>query len=153
VSEPETVAIATKCLQAWSSGDFETARSLVRDDVTFVGPLGSAGGIDAYMGRLIDLAQQVTSAEPKKVLVDGDDVCIIYDLFTNSAGVVPTSDWYHVKDGMIDSVHAYFDARPLASAGDDHGHTSGRVPRTGRTSPTGLPALVSAEMELAHTSM
>ena len=113
MSEPETFAVATKCLEAWSSGDFATARTLLRDDVTFVGPLGSGGGVESYMNRLVDLSRQVTSAEPKKVLVDGDDACIIYDLVTDAGAPCLTSDWYHVQDGKITSVRAYFDTRAL----------------------------------------
>jgi ketosteroid isomerase-like protein len=145
----QAVAVATTCLEAWSSGDFATARSLLRDDVTFVGPLGTAGGVEAYMSGLVELAQNVTRAEPRKVLADGADVCIMYDLVTNSAGAVPTSDWYHVEDGKIDSVHAYFDARSLSEAPDSgsaawHGDGAGRI-----ALPLRLPVLFSAEMEIA----
>lgn len=101
MSEPETFEVATKCLEAWSSGDFATARTLLREDVTFVGPLGPDGGAESYMNRLVDLSHHVTSAEPIKVLVDGDDACIFYDLVTDAAVSVPTSDWYHVQDRKI----------------------------------------------------
>jgi hypothetical protein len=86
VSEPETFEVATKCLEAWSSGDYATARTLLRDDVTFVGPLGSGGGVESYMNSLVDLSRHVASAEPIKVVVDGDDACIIYDLVTDAGG-------------------------------------------------------------------
>lgn len=86
MSEPETFEVATKCLEAWSSGDFATARTLLRDDVTFVGPLGSGGGVESYMNSLVDLSRHVASAEPIKVVVDGDDACIIYDLVTDAGG-------------------------------------------------------------------
>jgi ketosteroid isomerase-like protein len=155
VSEPETFEIATKCLEAWSSGDFATARTLLRDDVTFVGPLGSGGGVESYMNRLVDLSRHVTSAEPIKVLVDGDDACIIYDLVTDSAGSVPTSDWYHVQDGKISSVRAYFDSRALTAGSGTQDHRPGvtaGAPGLRGILPTILPALVSAEMELAESS-
>lgn len=154
--EPETFEVATKGLEAWSSGDFATARTLLRDDVTFVGPLGSGGGVESYMNRLMDLSHHVTSAEPIKVLVDGDDACIIYDLVTDSAGSVPTSDWYHVQDGKISSVRAYFDTRGLTAGSGNHDHQSAvntGAPALRGIPPTILPALVSAEMELAESSI
>jgi ketosteroid isomerase-like protein len=155
VSEPETFEVATKCLEAWSSGDFATARTLLRDDVTFVGPLGPDGGAESYMNRLVDLSHHVTSAEPIKVLVDGDDACIFYDLVTDAAVSVPTSDWYHVQDGKISSVRAYFDTRALTAGSDTHDHQSAAqfgAPAGRRILPSILPALVSAEMELAESS-
>ena len=155
MSEPETFEVATKCLEAWSSGDFATARTLLRDDVTFVGPLGSGGGVESYMNSLVDLSHHVASAEPIKVVVDGDDACIIYDLVTDAGGSVPTSDWYHVQDGKISSVRAYFDTRALTAGSDTHDHQSAAqfgAPAGRRILPSILPALVSAEMELAESS-
>jgi ketosteroid isomerase-like protein len=155
VSEPETFEVATKCLEAWSSGDFATARTLLRDDVTFVGPLGSGGGVESYMNRLVDLSRHVTSAEPIKVLVDGDDACIFYDLVTDAAVSVPTSDWYHVQDGKISSVRAYFDASALTAGSGTHDPQSAAplgAPAGRRILSSILPALVSAERELAESS-
>ena len=39
----EPKAIASRCLAAWSSGDLDTTRSLLHDDVVFTGPLGATG--------------------------------------------------------------------------------------------------------------
>jgi hypothetical protein len=115
VSRTDAEFIATDCLHAWTAGDFATARSLLQEDVSFVGPLGSADGIDAYMSALQDLAKFVRGADQKKVIVEGDDVCVIYDLVVVSAPPVPTAVWYHLRDGKIDSVRAFFDARSFPS--------------------------------------
>lgn len=155
MSEPETFEVATKCLEAWSSGDFATVRTLLRDDVTFVGPLGSGGGVESYMNSLVDLSHHVASAEPIQVVVDGDDACIIYDLVTDAGGSVPTSDWYHVQDGKITSVRAYFDTCALNASDGTHDQQSSAqsgAPASGRFLPSILPALVSAEMELAEST-
>jgi ketosteroid isomerase-like protein len=154
VSTSDTAAIATTCLEAWSTGDLATVRSLLREDITLDSPLGSAGGVEASINRMADWAQQVSGTERRKIFVDGDDVCIMYDLITVTAGTVPTSDWYHIENGKIDSVRAHFDSRRL---GADHpGPTSEcpGVPQPVAGRPYGaprLPALISAEMELAAT--
>lgn len=113
-----TAVIATKSLQAWTTGDFAKTRALCHDDVTFVGPLGTADGVEDYMNGVRGLSKIVKTAEPQKILVDGEDVCIIYDLVTDTpAGTVPTVGWYHVEDGKISSVRAFFDPRPLTDSG------------------------------------
>jgi ketosteroid isomerase-like protein len=113
-----TAVIATKSLQAWTTGDFAKTRALCHDDVTFVGPLGTADGVEDYMNGVRGLSKIVKAAEPRKVLADGDDVCIIYDLVTDTpAGTVPTVAWYHVEDGKIASVRAFFDPRSLTDSG------------------------------------
>jgi ketosteroid isomerase-like protein len=116
MTRSDAASVATQCLTAWTTGDFEKTRSLLDDDVTFVGPMGATDGIEAYMAGIQGMAKIVESAEQIKVLVDGDDVCIIYDLITSQPpATLPTAGWYHVRDGKITSVRAYFDARPLVA--------------------------------------
>ena len=42
-------SVVTTYVKAWTSGDFDTARSTLRDDVAFVGPLGTADGIASHL--------------------------------------------------------------------------------------------------------
>jgi ketosteroid isomerase-like protein len=116
-------SVATTLLRAWTSGDFATTRSLIHDDVTFVGPLGVTEGADDYMRGLQGFARMVKGAEQRQVIAEGDDVCIIYDLITDTpAGAIPTAGWYRVRDGRVSSLRVFFDARPFergpAPAGD-----------------------------------
>jgi ketosteroid isomerase-like protein len=106
--------IASKCLEAWSSADFDTARALFADDVTFVGPMGQTEGVDAYIEGVRGLKEIVSGTEQQLVFGEGENVCIIYDLVTTTpAGSIPCAGWYRVRDGKITSVRAFFDARPL----------------------------------------
>ncbi|HWE67089.1 MAG TPA: nuclear transport factor 2 family protein [Acidimicrobiales bacterium] len=150
MSESAAAAIATKCLEAWTSGDLGTVRAMLQDDVTYVGPLNTAGGVEAYLNGLAALAQDVRSAQPRKILVDGDDVCIIYDVVTESSRTVPMTDWYHVREGKIDTVRAYFDASGFTGGvGTESRPTPARPADREQGIPTHLPLRVSAETELA----
>jgi ketosteroid isomerase-like protein len=106
-------SVVTTYVKAWTSGDFDTARSTLHDDVTFVGPLGTADGVDDCMRGLRGLKQIVESSERRKVFADGDDVCLVYDLITNTAGTIPTAGWFQLRDGRIAAIRVFFDARPL----------------------------------------
>ena len=57
----------------------------------------------------------MTCAERQKVFVDGDDVCVIYDLKTASVPRSRTCEWYRVRDRKIAAVSVIFDARPFAA--------------------------------------
>jgi ketosteroid isomerase-like protein len=108
-------AITDTFFKAWTTGDLATARSLLHDDVSFSGPIDSFDSADAYIGALQGLSQIVARAEEQKVFVDGNDVCVIYDLVTNTpAGTAPTVEWYHVSGDKISAVRVFFDARPFA---------------------------------------
>lgn len=95
----------------------ERTRALLDDAVRFVGPLGQTVGADEYISGVGGLAQIVTGADQHEVIVDGDDVCIIYDLVTKTeAGAIPCAGWYQVRDGRVAWVRVYFDPRPLLEA-------------------------------------
>jgi len=115
-SDERDVALA--CLESWSSGDFTRTRALLADDVTFLGPLGSTVGGDEYVEGVRGLARIVDHLEIRAATV-GDDgnVAILYDLVTKPAGPIPTVGWYEVRDGLVRSVRAFFDPRPLVDAG------------------------------------
>ncbi|HMG44349.1 MAG TPA: nuclear transport factor 2 family protein [Acidimicrobiales bacterium] len=114
---PDTDAkkVATACLEAWTSGDFATARSLMHDDITFTGPLGVTTGADAYIEGVQGFAAMVDRVDIHEVIAEGDDVCVQYDLVAGAAGAMPTVGWYEVHDGLIRSVRAFFDPRPMLS--------------------------------------
>ena len=58
-------------------------------------------------------AKTIDRAEIHKVIADGDDVCVVYDLVTRTGTTIPTVGIYRVDDDRVRSVRAYFDPRPL----------------------------------------
>jgi len=100
---------------ALGKGDFVTARTLMQDNMTFQGPLDTFNTADQYLESLKRLASIIQRIDLKKVFVDGDDVCVLYDMVTNTpAGTAFIVEWYQVKGGKIASMRAVFDARPFA---------------------------------------
>ena len=111
---PGAAQVAEDFFDAWTSKDFERARELVHDDVLFEGPIDRFSDADSYLASLRQLAHIVTGADKQKVFVDGDDVCVIYDLKTAPVPSSRTCEWYRVRDGKVASVSVVFDARPFA---------------------------------------
>jgi len=58
---------------AWTSKDFETARSLLHDDLSFRGPIETLDNADALIESIKGLAQIVTGAERRALLEQGDN--------------------------------------------------------------------------------
>jgi hypothetical protein len=54
----------------------------------------------------------VQRVDVKNVAGEGDDVCVRYDLVTESA-TLPTVGWYEVRNRKVRSIEAFFDPRPL----------------------------------------
>ncbi|HEX3538684.1 MAG TPA: nuclear transport factor 2 family protein [Stellaceae bacterium] len=100
--------------QAMSQGDFAVARKLLRDDVSFVGPIGSFGDADSLLAALRALQANVESADIRKVFADGQDVCVVFDLaFKQPRHTALIAEWHKVEDGRIAMMRAMFDARPF----------------------------------------
>ncbi len=113
-NDPRT--LATTYLASWKTGDFDTLRSLLADDVTFRGVLGATDGIDDTLAGLQRMAAIVTDFQVQQMVVDGDDVMTWYDLHTTVCDPMPTVNWSHVQSGKITAIHVVFDPRPLVAA-------------------------------------
>ena len=88
----------------------------MQDNMTFQGPLDTFNTADQYLESLKRLASIIQRIDLKKVFVDGDDVCVLYEMVTNTpAGTAFIGEWYQVKDSKIAYVRAVFDARPFAA--------------------------------------
>ncbi len=102
--------------RALGNQDYTTARTYLRDDLSFRGPLASHDKPEGLLKDLEQLHHIVKGVDMKKVFVDGDDVCLLYDLITTNPPVTSfTCEWYHVNDGKIASIRVTFDARPYAA--------------------------------------
>jgi hypothetical protein len=114
--------VAEEFLDCWTTKDFERARTLLKDDLHFEGPIDTFDDADSYLNALRGLTQMMTGLEKLKVFVDGDDACIIYDLKTAPVPTARTAEWYRVSDGKISWVTVVFDARPFAALSEAQGN-------------------------------
>jgi len=108
--------IVEKYRAAIGRGDFIAARQLLHDDLAFQGSLDAFNKADDYIEATKGLANIIQSIDVKKVFADGDDVCVLYDMVTNTpAGTAFIAEWYQVRGDKIGALRAVFDARPFAA--------------------------------------
>jgi hypothetical protein len=101
--------------KALGSSDWQAARELLRDDLEFKGPIAQYDRPEPYIEDLKRLHNMVEDVQMKKVFVDGDDVCLLYEMVTNTpAGAAFICEWHHVEGGKIGSIRVVFDATPFA---------------------------------------
>jgi SnoaL-like domain len=108
--------LAMTYFNSWKGKDFTTLRSVLADDASFRGPLGSADDAEACMQGLTGMAQIITDIVVHKTFVAGPDVLTWFDLHTSVAPPCPTANWSHIENGRIDRIRVTFDARALAAA-------------------------------------
>ena len=66
-------------------------------------------------------------SDVKKVFVDGDEVCVIYDLITDTAAdAVPIVEWLRIENSQIASVKLFFDRVTFKPATEELAHRAAR---------------------------
>jgi limonene-1,2-epoxide hydrolase len=99
-------------LQAGERRDFKTARSYVKDNVSYVSPLNSFDRAEPYLKYYEHL--DLPKSDTKKIFADGDDVCLLHELiFTTLPIRCFVCSWFHVDDGKLSSIRVLFDPRPF----------------------------------------
>ena len=112
--------VALEYIEACGRKDYDTVSRLLSPSLTFVGPGNALTGAAQYLAVLRRLGPVWKRSDVKKVFVDGDEVCVIYDFVTDTpAGAVPLVEWLRVEDGRIASVTLFFDRVTFKPAADE----------------------------------
>ena len=112
--------VALEYIEACGRKDYDTVSRLLSPSLTFVGPGNALTGAAEYLAVLRRLGPVWKRSDVKKVFVDGDEVCVIYDFVTDTpAGAVPIVEWLRVEDGRIASVTLFFDRVTFKPAADE----------------------------------
>jgi len=108
---------AQEIVEAWShavhNGQWEKARPLAKENLSFRGPIDTFNRVDDFLASLKKLGGIVTGSEPEITIAQGNEVALFYILKTK-VGHAPVAEWYTVDGDKISAVRAYFDARPFA---------------------------------------
>ncbi|GAA4164392.1 hypothetical protein GCM10022286_26040 [Gryllotalpicola daejeonensis] len=108
----------TAYFDAWRARDFDRLRTVLDPAVSFVGPLGTADGVDECIAGLQGMAERImVDLVLRARVVDGSDAITWFDLVTARTAPIPTANWSHVEHGLITRIRAAFDPRPLFAAG------------------------------------
>ncbi len=108
-----SIDIVERYSAALAGGDFATARSLLADDLHFVGPIDEFHRADDYLGALRHLFSMVRGVENQATVAQDADV-VRFTVLDTEVARAPVAEWYTVRDGRIAELRAYFDARPFA---------------------------------------
>jgi hypothetical protein len=110
-----TREVVMSYIKAMDSRDYAAARNHLGDSLLVKGPAGEAfRSPDEFLDMM---GKQRGKYDVKKVFVDGDDACLLYDFVTQTVTAFFCS-WYQVKNGKITSIQTVFDPRAFAAAQD-----------------------------------
>jgi ketosteroid isomerase-like protein len=105
--------IAATYFASWKAKDFDAFRSILADDVTFRGPLGTADDAESCLAGIRGMSEIVTDIVVEHVFVDGPDVLTWFELHTSVAPPTVTANWSRIEDGKVRQIRVTFDPREL----------------------------------------
>jgi YHS domain-containing protein len=112
--------IVERYLTAVYSGDVETARQCLADDLSFRGPAASVDGVDNYLKATAHAVRAVKRVDIHRLFVDGSDAAAFYDLhIDHPVGSIAIADWYQLDGDRIRGIRSILDTGPFASAGGE----------------------------------
>ena len=100
-------------LNAVSSQDYRKVEQLLAAELRFRGPAMTRSTAEDFIGALKRLSVIHVRNDVKRIFVDGDEVCVIYDFVTNTAaGALSTIEWLHFEGERIRAIDLYYDRLP-----------------------------------------
>ena len=99
-------------IAAMDKRDYAAAKNYLSGTVHIKGPGGEAFRSPDEFLKMME--KQRGTYDIKKVFVDGDDVCLLYNFVTEKVTAFFCS-WYQVKEGKIASIQTIFDPRAFSA--------------------------------------
>ena len=109
--------ILRKFYSAVQKKDIAAARGYLDDDLVFVGLFETYPNAEKYIAALTGLLQIAVRLEVKKIIAEGSDVAVFFELETVAPAAATTlvAEWHQVRNGKIFRARSAFDGRPFAA--------------------------------------
>ena len=114
--------LALAYLDAVARKDMDRVASLVAPDIRFVGPANTTNGARDVLAAFRRISVVHVRSDIKRVFSDGDEVCVIYDFVTDTAGPLPVVEWLRFEGERIRSIHIYYDQTPWLKLREEIAH-------------------------------
>ena len=105
--------LALAYLEAVARQQYDRVEGFLAPDLRFRGPAMTRTSAGEVLAALKRLAAIHVRNDVKRIFVDGDHVCVIYDFVTDtSAGALPAVEWLQFAGDRISSIDLYYDRLP-----------------------------------------
>ena len=109
MTETSAFDVVQRYHRAWTSGDVDTAMTLVADDIVCRAPGGDLHGKEAYRSFLAGFAPRLTGIADIADFAEGDRVALFYYPQTQATSTAAAAECFTVRDGEIAESVLIFD--------------------------------------------
>jgi hypothetical protein len=101
--------LSLEYIDAVGQKQFDLVTELLHPDVEFQMSGKTIRGVNEYVSAQRSVGPILVRNDVKNTVVDGNNVCIVYDFVTDTTvGAVPSVEWITVDSGRIRSVRLIF---------------------------------------------
>jgi len=114
---PGAGQILEKFYVAVARKDIAAAGAFLADDLLFLGLFETYRNANEYLAALTKLLGITLRLEVKKIIAEGDDAAVFFQLETGAPIKASTlvAEWHRIRNGKIARVQSAFDGRPFAA--------------------------------------
>jgi len=115
--EKDAGQILRKFYDAVQARDMPGARTLLDDNLVFVGLFETYPNADAYIATFTRLMSLVTRLDIKTIIAEGDQAAVFMEMETTAPVAATTfvAEWHQVRNGKVIRAQSAFDGRPFAA--------------------------------------
>lgn len=117
MSAYDTDAIIRAYYDAWTSGDFSQAGSLLAPELKVEVPVNDYRDAAAFATALEAFGMMTTRSELLAAMSAGEEGMLLYDMDVQGLGTLRVAEHFTVDDGKITSIRQVHDTAALRAAG------------------------------------
>jgi ketosteroid isomerase-like protein len=112
-----TASVIRTYYDAWTTGDFGAAVSLLADGLIVEVPVNEYPDAESFGAALKAFGSLATKVELHAAMSDGDGAMLLYDMDVAGLGTLRVAEHLTVRDGKIARIRQIHDTHALREAG------------------------------------
>ena len=117
MSPQQTLAVARRYHQGWSSGNYEQSIDLLAPSLTVEVPINDYPSAESFAQALRNFGELVTHVELLSEMANDDEAMVLYDLQARQLGQLRVAEHFTIADGKIITLRQIHDTAPVRAAG------------------------------------
>ena len=113
----QTLSIARRYHQGWTSGNYGQSIDLLAPTLTVEVPINDYPSAESFAQALRSFGQMVTHVELLSEMANDNEAIVLYDMRATGLGQLRVAEHFTVADGKIVKLRQIHDTAPVRAAG------------------------------------
>ncbi len=116
MSPQQTLAVARRYHQGWSSGNYDQSVELLAPTLTVEVPINDYPSAESFAQALRNFGELVTHVELLAEMANDNEAMDLYDMHARQLGQLRVAEHFTIADGKIVKLRQIHDTAPVRAA-------------------------------------